>query len=60
MASSYLVVGAREGRVVRLRRTTVVEAFQTAAKLRELGYAVRVRRPGATTLGAEVERAVTT
>jgi len=59
MASRYLILGAREGRVVRLSRATVAEAFQAALRLRQLGYAVKVRRPGTTTLGAEVERTVT-
>lgn len=56
---SYLILGARDGKVVRLRRSSVPEAFQTAAKLRLLGYTVKVQRPGTTTLEAEVERAVT-
>jgi hypothetical protein len=55
---SYVVLGARDGKVVRLDRGSVVGAFLAAAKLRELGYSVRVRRPGATTLEAEVVRAV--
>lgn len=57
---SYLILGSREGKLVRLRRAAVAEAFQAAARLRQLGYAVRVSRPGTTTLEAEVERAVTT
>ncbi len=56
---SYLVTGAREGKVVRLRRAAVGDAFGAVAKLRQLGYAVKVSRPGASTLAAAVERAVT-
>lgn len=56
---TYLVIGVRAGKVVHLPRDTVAEAFQSASKLRQLGYAVRVRRPGATTLEAAVVRAVT-
>jgi len=60
MASdSWSITGSRGGEVVRLRRAAVAEAFQVATKLRQLGYAVKVSRPGSTTLDAEVERAVT-
>ena len=55
---NYLILGAREGKVVRLHRRSVPDAFQAAAKLRLLGYTVKVNRT-TTTLGAEVERAVT-
>lgn len=57
--ANYLILATRTGKVVRLRRNSVPEAFQVASKLRQLGYAVKVRRPGETTLAAEVERAVT-
>lgn len=56
---SYLILAARDGKVVRLRRSSVPEAFQAASKLRLLGYTVKVRHPGTTTLEAEVVRAVT-
>lgn len=59
VSNSWLIVGAREGKVVRLPRTTVGEAFRVVSKLRQLGYTVKVLRPGSTTLEAEVERAVT-
>ena len=58
-SNSWLIVGAREDKVVRLRRSSVPDAFQVAAKLRQLGYTVKVQRPGTTTLETEVERAVT-
>ena len=56
---NYLILGAREGKVVRLRRSSVTDAFQAAAKLRLLGFTVKVRRPGSTTLDAEIRQAVT-
>jgi hypothetical protein len=57
--SSYLILGAREGKIVRLHRSSVPDAFQAAAKLRQLGYTVKVRRPGSTTLDTAIRQAVT-
>ena len=56
---SYVIVAVREGKLVRLERDSAGEAFGTVSKLRQLGYTVGVRRPGSTTLEAEVARAVT-
>lgn len=56
---SYLITAVRDGKLVQLNRTSVDGAFGAVTRLRQLGYAVRVRRPGSTTLEAEVERAVT-
>lgn len=56
---SYLITAVRDGKRVSLGRNSVEAAFGAVTRLRQLGYEVRVRRPGSTTLEAEVERAVT-
>lgn len=56
---SYLITAVRNGKRVQLDRNSVETAFGAVTRLRQLGYDVRVRRPGSTTLEAEVVRAVT-
>jgi len=42
MTGSYLVMGCRWGRVVRVERDSVVHAFRAASAMRAEGWAVTV------------------
>ena len=44
--SRWVIVGKRDGRVVQIERRSVDAAFTCAARMRELGYAVKVSRRG--------------